>query len=216
MDGLKGRFMAKADGIKVLVFCYGFGFVITLTDPDLTTISTMTTINSSPLNELTNRPDVVVAEMLIDGSLVYIDTLAMDGHRLVDGEIDRTVCPVRTEKPQFIYRRWWNRMPTRAELNLEPTPSDGVVLVNRFRTMRLKEPTVDLLYRDRRLHSVENGVMIPVANGDPKIETDAVYEIDLVKDRTTNAISLIKPRPRVTKKVPNSMDVVKRAIASAN
>jgi hypothetical protein len=98
-------------------------------------------------------------------------------------------------------------MPTELQHSLEPTPSDGVVLVNEFRTMRLKEPTVDL-------HASENGVMIPVADGDANMKDDTVYEMDVVRDSDTNTIMIVKPRVRVAKKVPNSMDVIKRAITS--
>lgn len=216
LNGYKGRYMAKADGIKVYVLCYMFGYVITLTDPDLTIISCMTTISNADLPELTDKPDIVVAEMLMDGSLVYIDTLAMGGSRIMPNTIDKTVCPIITEKPSFILRRSWPRMPSKLELSLEPTPNDGVVMVNEFRTMRLKEPTVDLLYTDGKLCASDNGVMVPVADGDANMEVDAVYEMDLVKDKTTSTIMVMRPRQRVAKKVPNSMEVVKRAIASAN
>jgi len=55
--------MVKADGIKVYVFCYPFGYAVTLSDPSLTTLSFMTTISDDDLLDLTDMPDVVVAEM---------------------------------------------------------------------------------------------------------------------------------------------------------
>ena len=57
-------------------------------------------------------------------------------------------------------------MPTTVELMLEPTPSDRVVLVNEFRTMCLKWPAVDMMYAGGKLHTSDNGEMVPVANGD--------------------------------------------------
>ncbi len=215
LDGYRGRYMAKADGVKVYVFCYEFGYVMTLTDPDLTVVSCMTSIADLDLPELTNKPDVVVGEMLIDGSVVYIDTLAMNGSRISSGDEYGMVCPVLTQKPPFIYRRSWTSMPSEIELMLEPTPNDGVVLVNEFRTMRLKEPTIDLMYIDGKMHALDNGVMIPVATGHEEMEAEMVYEMDLVKRGDTDGIVMVRPRQRVAKKIPNSMEVVKRAVLSA-
>ncbi len=101
MDGHKGGYMAEAGGAKVYVFCYMFGYIIALTDPNLTVLAYMTSINDTDLPDLTDRPDVVAAEMLIDGSL---DTLAMNGSRLVPNTVDGTICPIVTERPYFIYR----------------------------------------------------------------------------------------------------------------
>ncbi|KAI8627923.1 hypothetical protein F5Y19DRAFT_486520 [Xylariaceae sp. FL1651] len=56
-------------------------------------------------------------------------------------------------------------MPPKTELSMEAVTSDGIVLVNNFSTMRLKDPTVDLLYNDWMLHVVDAGAIIPVADG---------------------------------------------------
>lgn len=216
MDGYRGRYMAKADGMKVYVFCYSFGYVVTLTDPDMTIISCMVTVDDTDMIPVTSRPDVAVAEMLMDGSLVYIDTLAMNGIGSIPMEVDRSSCPLVTERPMFIYRRSWDRMPTKTELMLEPTPNDGVVLVNELRTLRLKQPTVDLVYMSGKMHASDNGVMVPVGDGDQNMEEGVIYEMDLIKDKITNTITMIKPRPRIAKRIPNSMDVVKRAVASTS
>jgi hypothetical protein len=32
MDGYTGIFLPKADGMKVYVFCYSFGYIVTLND----------------------------------------------------------------------------------------------------------------------------------------------------------------------------------------
>lgn len=64
-----------------------------------------------------------------------------------------------------IYRTSWDTMPSDIELKLEPVPSDGVVLTNKFRTMRLKQPTIELIYVDGKLNAIESGVLVPVADG---------------------------------------------------
>lgn len=90
----------------------------------------------------------------------------------------------------------------------------AATLVNVFRTMRLKEPTVDLAYADGKLYASDSGVLVVVADGDANMEEGSVYEMDLVKNPNTGTITAVRPRLRVAKKVPNSMDVVKRAVAS--
>lgn len=212
--GYKGRLMAKADGVKVYVFCYEFGYVMALTDPDMTVISCMVAIEDTCLPAMTDKPDVVVGDMLVDGSVVYFTTLAANGTVNTAAYANSDVCSITTKRPTLIYRTSWDVMPTEINLKYEPTPSDGVVLVNEFRTMRLKQPTVDLIYLDGKLCTSDNGVMVPVANGNPNMEENMIYEMDVVKDELGDGVVIINPRDRVAKKVPNSMEVVKRAIAS--
>src|SRR5271156_5551506 len=95
---------------------------------------------------------------------------------------------IATERPDMIYRQISDTVPSKVKLELEPTPSDGIVLVNQSRTMRLKELTADLLYSDRKLSALENGVMVEVADGHPSLEQDIIYEMDVVRseeDTTT-------------------------------
>jgi hypothetical protein len=61
---------------------------------------------------------------------------------------------IATERPGMIYRQISDTVLSKVKLELEPTPSDGIVLVNQSRTMRLKELTVDLLYSDRKLSAL--------------------------------------------------------------
>jgi hypothetical protein len=216
LAGYKGSYMAKADGMKVYVFCYKFGYVVCVTDPDLTVVSCMATITYKDLPEVSKRPDVLIAEMMMNGDLVYIDVLAMNGVGKLPETMNKHRVTPTTEWPNMIHREFWDHMPSKIRLELEPTPSDGVVLVTQFRTLRLKEPTVDLLYLDGKLSALENGVMVPVADGNENMERDVIYEMDVVKTEDESLVKLMRPRQRTLKKVPNSMDVVRRAVASAN
>lgn len=213
--GYRGRFRAKSDGIKVYVFCYNFGHVVCITDPDLTTTACMVTVTHRDLPEMTRKPDVVCAEMHMDGSLVYISTLAINGNGRLPESMDIYKTPLRTERPNFILRTEWDTMPTKIQLELEPTPNDRIVLVSRNRTLRLKEPTVDLMYSDGKLCASDGGVMTPLADGSTNMEQNTIYEMDVIKYEDTDGVRLVRPRQRILKKIPNSMDVVKRAIASA-
>lgn len=73
VSSYRGRFMLKADGVKVYVFCYSFGYVVTYTDTSLSVISMVCVPTQTPIFEFTTTP------MLMDGSLVYIDTLSTNG-----------------------------------------------------------------------------------------------------------------------------------------
>lgn len=215
MDGYKASFMTKVDGVKVYVFCYEFGYIVCITDPDLTVVSCMVTITSRDLPEYSKTPDVVLAEMLTDGTLVYINALAMNGNARLPESMHSSTFRTSVEKPQFIYREVMDTIPTKLQLELEPMPSDGVVAVTRFRTLRLKEPTVDLLYLDGKLNAIESGVLVEVVDGDPNMEDNTIYEMDVVREKDAEVTRLVRPMQRLLKKVPNSMDVVRRAVAKA-
>jgi len=96
---------------------------------------------------------------------------------------DQYKVAIATERLDMIYRQISDTVPSKVKLELEPTPSDGTVLVNQSRTMRLKELTVDLLYSDRKLSALENGVMVEVADGHPSLEQDIIYEMDVVRSK---------------------------------
>lgn len=64
--------MHKVDGMKMYMMCYSCGYVITLANLDLTVLS-------YAIFETTSDPDILVAEMMADGNLVYINTLSKNG-----------------------------------------------------------------------------------------------------------------------------------------
>lgn len=105
LNWYRDRHMAKTDGVKVHVFCYEFGYVVSLIDPNLTVISCMVAVNTTYLPMMTDRPDDIVAEMLVDGSLVYINKLSLCGMVGLPNTIDRRTCSVFVEKPHLIYRK---------------------------------------------------------------------------------------------------------------
>jgi hypothetical protein len=78
LNGYKGSFMAKADGVKVYIFCYEFGYVMCVTDPESTAVWSMFSITHKALPETFKKPDVLLSEITIDRSLVYIDVLAVN------------------------------------------------------------------------------------------------------------------------------------------
>lgn len=57
--------------------------------------------------------------------------------------------------------------------------------------------------------------MIAAAVGDLNIDGCMICEMNLMKDTTMGTIKLVNPRPRVAKKVPNSLAVVKTAVAGS-
>jgi hypothetical protein len=175
----------------------------------------MVTTTNRSLAEITRTPDVIVAEMMMDGSMIFIAVLAVNGSTRLSWDTRKRASVLMMERLDMIMRTIWDRMPTRTELILEPTPSDGVVLLNAFRTMRLKGPTVDLMCSDGKLCTIEDGVLVPAADAHESMEEGAVYEMSVIKPSETSKITLVKPTMRPLKVVPNSIDVVKRAIATA-
>ncbi|KAL7900223.1 hypothetical protein HDV64DRAFT_290800, partial [Trichoderma sp. TUCIM 5745] len=58
--------------------------------------------------------------------------------------------------------------------------------------------------------------MVPVAEGHEMMVDKMIYEMDVRRNKVTNEVMLVNPRHRMTKKLPNSIEVIKRAIASTN
>lgn len=46
----------------------------------------------------------------------------------------------------------------------------------------------------RKLNGIENGIMMEVTDGPPSMELEMVHELDVVKDKKTNTIKLIRAR----------------------
>jgi hypothetical protein len=66
----------------------------------------------------------------------------MDLHAIEKPETFRkTRVGLTTKRPDMIYRQVWDTTSTKVQLNFTE-----FVLVSHFRTTRLKEPKVDLLY----------------------------------------------------------------------
>jgi hypothetical protein len=201
LDSYAGPFMPTADGMKVYVFCYNFGYVVTVTDPALAVLS------CRGLPEITT-PDVVVAEMMVDGSMVRIATLAVNAITKLSREIRSTISRIASERPPMIYRRAQDTVPTTSELTFSGVPSDLIVLTTHLRNLRLKRPTVDLLYAGGSLNALENGLLIAVVQGHTKMAERVVYEMDILRDAETGMSKLVRLRPRVLKRVSNPLDVV--------
>jgi hypothetical protein len=72
----------KANGMKMYVFCYKFGYVVSHASRDLPIIWCRVTSTPRYFHDITSTPDVLVAEIMRDGSLVYIDTLIREMSRL--------------------------------------------------------------------------------------------------------------------------------------
>jgi hypothetical protein len=88
LNGYKSSFITKADGVKVYIFCYEFGYIIYVTDPESTVISPRVSTTHKDLSKILKKPDVLLAEM-INGFLIYIDVLAVNEDEKLSKIIDR-------------------------------------------------------------------------------------------------------------------------------
>ena len=52
----------------------------------------------SPRSSGSTQPDALVAEMMVDGSMVYIDSLAMDGALIESEEQSMSMRPIKTKR----------------------------------------------------------------------------------------------------------------------
>ncbi|KAL8901978.1 MAG: hypothetical protein Q9207_004935 [Kuettlingeria erythrocarpa] len=98
--------------------------------------------------------------MMMDGSLVYIDTLAANGDGRLPEDMDKSGCPIA----------------------LEPAPNDGIGLTNKFRIMRLKQPMVDLICMDGMLNAIEGGLLNPKVAGNGFMDEGTIYEMDMFQE----------------------------------
>lgn len=214
MSMYKGTFMYKADGMKVYVFCYTFGYVVTMTDNALTVLTYRFTDAMQPIYEMTRTPDIMVAEMMMDGSLIYIDTLARNAKVVPSSRMYLNKPMSVYQYPSMTVRRSWSTLPPRSTSMHTSMPNDGIVCVTSFRTLRLKEPTIDLRYVNGDLCTIDNGCLIPIAKGSDHMTDRMIYELRMYRSSNDNEVVLRHPIPRLSKMSPNNMDIVKRAMAS--
>lgn len=91
-------------------------------------------------------PDVTVAEMMAEGTLVYIDTLVVDGIALPKRRNYSSEPLSMNARPPMILR---NSSDSVKHSSME---SDEIFCVTNSRTLRTKVPTIDLLYKDGKLY----------------------------------------------------------------
>ncbi|KAI8710943.1 hypothetical protein NCS52_01523200 [Fusarium sp. LHS14.1] len=186
--------MYKSDGKKVYVFCYASGHIITQTDPDLGVIHYSMALMEGPMYELTDIPDVLVVEPMRSGML------AVDGIALSKLRECMPMPGTRNLRPPMIIKRSWKsveQMPPNPRMSME---SDGMVYMTKSRTLRLKVPTIDFLYRNGRVHE--------------SMPEDVIYEMTVTKGPDRNIIVLSNLTMRLIKKTSNNADIIRRAFRS--
>jgi hypothetical protein len=147
-------------------------------DWDFTVVSYVTSHKLRPMYAVTRTLDVIVAEMMY-GIFVYIDTLSRGGQALPRSR-DYANRPTSTfEYPDMEVRRSWNKVTDVPVYSSTSMSSDGVVCMTRFGTLRLKEPTIDLVCMDELVYMTDRGRVTLVARGHPGIANHAVYEVNV-------------------------------------
>ena len=79
----------------------------------------------------------------------------------------------------MIIRKSWTKMPTRAQVVMEKIDSDRVVIMNKISTMRIKQPTIDLVFTTEGLIALSGKDTIKVAEGHPNMIESVVYKLDV-------------------------------------
>jgi hypothetical protein len=89
LNGYKSSFIVKADGVEVHIFYYEFGYVMCVTGLESTVVSPWVSTTHKDLSEIFKEmPDILLTEIM-DGFLVYIDVLAVNGDEKLPRIIDR-------------------------------------------------------------------------------------------------------------------------------
>ncbi|KAJ3219734.1 hypothetical protein HK099_004574 [Clydaea vesicula] len=212
-------FMVKVDGQSVWLIDGGYLWYICKTNLELDVISFFP---KNDLQEFNTRPDVTHCELLINGHLIYIDTVARSECTLgkqrpfVDPKqmlkTHRSIPPVSI---RIIYDTPEN---AEAELCITNLPCDGIVGVYlaTSMTVRKKAPTVDLLAKGDKLlceSKAYNGRA--VMQKEEYMVDGYVYECTLdVTD--CNVPKIIKSLFRPDKLFPNSYTVYSSVILNAS
>jgi len=215
MTSYRGSFMIKADGMKVYVFCYPNGYVVTFANRMMDVISYSISNTYAPLVAITKRPDVIVAELMVDGSLVYLDTLSENESVVPKSRSYASRPTTLNEKPIMTMRTVWDTVKEVPKSPTTSVPNDGIVCVTEFRTLRLKKPTIDLIYSKGNLFMSDNANLITVARGHKSMIENAVYEMTVSRCEHKNVVKIANPVRRLVKSRPNNADIVRRAFASA-
>lgn len=216
MRPYKGVTMVKVDGMKNYVFCYQSGYVVTHPDNDLTVIRYSVSDSHMPLEQISDRPGVFVVEGMDDGTMVYIDCLGTGGNAADPVRSYQKRPDLNVATCDMVIRKSWSEYSLMPKSPVTSLPSDGVVCVTEFRTLRLKEPTVDLICKDGILNMSHDGKMIPVALASTAMKQDTVYEFSVSPGVDDSTVVLSKGVSRTVKKRPNQSDIVRRAFVSVS
>lgn len=215
MSLYKGSFMIKADGMKVYVFCYPNGYVVTFTDAVLTVISYVIATSYAPVVAISSKPDVIIAEMTSSGNLVYLDTLSTNGEAVSKLREYASKPTTECEKPFMTVRKIWGSIKDVPKNPISTVPADGIVCVTGFRTLRLKKPTIDLVYSNGVLFMDHERERVPVAAGHELMMEGVVYEMTVSKTENRDVVRLSNATRRLIKSKPNNSDIIRRAFMSA-
>lgn len=182
---------------RVHVFCYQSGYVIACTDRDLKILQYHIEPIETVPEDMTNTPDMLVAEMMMDGSLVYIDTLVMNGEPL-EKPRDYISRPVQSWncRPAMIVRNLWNS-------------------IGKMKTVRIKTPTVDLSCTNGDLCATDAFRTVVYEKSHPDMLGGGVSEMTFTAKADEDKFILSNPITRLIKQMFNPPDVVSRSFASS-
>lgn len=146
-----------------------------------------------------------MAELIKDASLVFIDTLAVNGSTVPLSRKYSKVPATVTSMPVMTIRKSWNTLrdvPTHPIITMD---SDGLVCGCDFRTVRLKAPIVDLLYNNGRVH-IKDGLSLTIVSdvGLHMMVENTVYVFTVTKSTGPYTVILSNPAGRLIKKRPTT------------
>jgi len=207
-------FRAKVDGESAWAVDCGYMWYICRPNPNLDVISWT---RSSVLLEFGSDISIVRVEHMSDGSLVYIDVLAMGSKAL---PVPRPYIPAYASieplrsKPRVIVRPDFDtREEAEASRSSSKLPTDGVLAIDRLSSLayRIKKPIVDLMRSNRSMSYIGHKSSMPTFPPIRGTRVGRIYECTLFNDGGKPAIESYIPRS--DKPRPNRSDVV---VSAAN
>ncbi|CVL09218.1 uncharacterized protein FMAN_15458 [Fusarium mangiferae] len=170
-ENCSGKFMYKADGMKMYVFRYECGYVVCFSDRKLLAMSYIIENNSVFTVDINKTPDVVIVEMIS-----------------------------ATAMPDAVIRDNWDTLSEFKLLKAPLMQSDGMACVGKHKTVRVKEPTIDVFCK--------NGAHKDMIEG-------SLYQMTVKAYTDKKSVRLCNPLRRLAKFNPNTPKIAMRSFASS-
>ncbi|KAJ3382885.1 hypothetical protein HDU92_004513 [Lobulomyces angularis] len=217
IPGSNNSYRIKVDGEYAWVFDVGSLWYICRNDPKLTVVGYIMKQFISTFRALHT---VIRVEQMVDGTLVLIDVLCLNGKvRDITRRYDDATSVLKNGAifpPNMVIRHEYNTIEEvqRARLASD-IPSDGIIIIekNTSITYRIKSPTIDLLCTGKSLVTInENKRMSKVMDSLEGMQKNVIYECN-IKLCDNDRLSIVKAMPRYDKVVPNRPQVLKDIIS---
>lgn len=164
---------------------------------------------------ITRTLDILVVEMMVEGILIYINTLCKDSTVAVKPKNIMPGTSITTSHPGIMIRRRWKSYDEVPKSNTFGSQADGIVCVGGFRNLRMKEPTIDLICNNGVVYASDVVNRVAYGPAHESMMEGCVYEFRVTQAEKPGDIILSKPVKGLIKKMHNTPEIVTRSFISA-